>query len=65
MILTSDIQDGPKGRWTRRKSSSIGRLRSHFVVIIDLIFIICGMLYDIIRTELLDMKILPMKADTH
>ena len=43
----------------------MGRLRSHSVVIIDLIFILCGMLYDIIRIELLDMKILPVKADAH
>ena len=41
----------------------MGRLSSHFVVIIGLIFILCGMLYDIIRIELLDMKILPMKVD--
>ena len=41
----------------------MGRLSSHFVVIIDLVFILCGMLYDIIRIKLLDMKILPMKVD--
>ena len=35
----------------------MGRLSSHFVVIIDLIFVLCGMLYDTIRIELLDMKI--------
>ena len=43
----------------------MGRLSSHFVVIIDLVFILCGMLYDIIRMKLLDIKIMPMKADTH
>ena len=43
----------------------MGRLSSHFVVIIDLVFILCGMLYDIIRIKLLDIKIMPMKADTH
>ena len=43
----------------------MGRLSSHFVVIIDLIFILCGMLYDTIRIKLLDIKIMPMKADTH
>ena len=47
----------------QEQSSSMGRLSSHFVVIIGLIFILCGMLYDIIRIELLDMKILPMKVD--
>ena len=41
----------------------MGRLSSHFVVIVDLTFILCGMLYDTIRIELLDMKIMPMKAD--
>ena len=43
----------------------MGRLSSHFVVIIDLIFILCGMLYDIIRIKLLDMKLMPMKVDAH
>ena len=43
----------------------MGRLSSHFVVIIDLIFILCGMLYDIIRIKLLDMKIMPMKVDAN
>ena len=41
------------------------RLSSHFVVIIDLIFVLCGMLYDIIRIKLLDIKIMPMKVDFH
>ena len=31
----------------------MGRLSSHFVVIIDLVLILCGMLYDIIRIKLL------------
>ena len=43
----------------------MGRLSSHFVVIVDLIFILCDILYDIIRIKLLDMKIMPMKVDAH
>ena len=54
----------PKGgRWTRRESRSLGRVSSHLIIINDLISIICGMVFDIIRTKLLDMKIMPMKED--
>ena len=45
-------------------SRSLGKLSSHFVVIIDL-STICGMVYDILGIKMLDMKIMPMKVDAH
>ena len=57
IILTSDKQDDPKGRWIRTGSRSLGKLSSHFVIIIDL-NTICGI-------KLLDIEIMPVKADAH
>ena len=46
----------------RIKKSALAKL-SFFVLIIDHIIIICGMIYDITRRNWLEMKIMPMKVD--
>ena len=47
----------------RIKKSALAKL-TFFVLIIDHIIIICGMIYDITRRNRLEMKIMPMKVDT-